>query len=214
MADIKEFVKICRKIICIGRNYVDHALELNNPIPRQPLLFLKPPSSLITEGKKIEIPGECSSLHHEVELGLIIGKEGKNIEENMADHHIAGYVLALDMTARDIQDDIKKKGHPWLLAKCWDTFCPVSDFIPKEEVVDPANLSLWLKVDGQLKQSGNTKDMLFPIPKIISYASGIMKLEYGDVILTGTPKGVGPVLSGQVIECGIAGLREMAFQVQ
>ena len=214
MADIKEFVKICRKIICIGRNYVDHALELNNPIPRRPLPFLKPPSSLITEGKKIEIPGECSSLHHEVELGLIIGKEGKNIEENMADHHIAGYVLALDMTARDIQDDIKKKGHPWLLAKCWDTFCPVSDFIPKEEVVDPANLSLWLKVDGQLKQSGNTKDMLFPIPKIISYASGIMKLEYGDVILTGTPKGVGPVLSGQVIECGIAGLREMAFQVQ
>lgn len=214
MADIKEFVKICRKIICIGRNYVDHALELNNPIPRRPLLFLKPPSSLITEGTKIEIPGECSSLHHEVELGLIIGKEGKNIEENMADHHIAGYVLALDMTARDIQADIKKKGHPWLLAKCWDTFCPVSDFIPKEEVVDPANLSLWLKVDGQLKQSGNTKDMLFPIPKIISYASGIMKLEYGDVILTGTPKGVGPVLSGQVIECGIAGLREMAFQVQ
>lgn len=214
MADIKEFVKICRKIICTGRNYVDHALELNNPIPRQPLLFLKPPSSLITEGKKIEIPGECSSLHHEVELGLIIGKEGKNIEENMADHHIAGYVLALDMTARDIQDDIKKKGHPWLLAKCWDTFCPVSGFIPKEEVVDPANLNLWLKVDGQLKQSGNTKDMLFPIPKIISYASGIMKLEYGDVILTGTPKGVGPVLSGQVIECGIAGLREMAFQVQ
>ena len=214
MADIKEFVKICRKIICIGRNYVDHALELNNPIPRRPLLFLKPPSSLITEGKKIEIPGECSSLHHEVELGLVIGKEGKNIEENMADHHIAGYVLALDMTARDIQDDIKKKGHPWLLAKCWDTFCPVSDFIPKEEVVDPANLSLWLKVDGQLKQSGNTKDMLFPIPKIISYASGIMKLEYGDVILTGTPKGVGSVLSGQVIECGIAGLREMAFQVQ
>ena len=214
MADIKEFVKICRKIICIGRNYVDHALELNNPIPRRPLLFLKAPSSLITEGKKIEIPGECSSLHHEVELGLIIGKEGKNIEEKMADHHIAGYVLALDMTARDIQDDIKKKGHPWLLAKCWDTFCPVSDFIPKEEVVDPANLNLWLKVDGQLKQSGNTKDMLFTIPKIISYASGIMKLEYGDVILTGTPKGVGPVLSGQVIECGIEGLKKMAFQVQ
>lgn len=214
MADLKEFAKICRKIICIGRNYVDHALELNNPIPKRPLLFLKPPSSLITEGEKIEIPAECSSLHHEVELGLVIGKEGKNIEEKVADHHIAGYVLALDMTARDIQDDIKKKGHPWLLAKCWDTFCPVSDFIPKEKVIDPANLNLWLKVDGQLKQSGNTKDMLFPIPKIISYASGIMKLEFGDVILTGTPKGVGPVLSGQVIECGIEGLREMVFQVQ
>jgi len=214
MNDITKFSQICRKIVCVGRNYRDHALELKNPIPSEPLLFLKPPSTFISEGENIRIPTRCKALHHEVELAVIIGKDGRNINKDVAEEYIAGYALGLDMTARDLQDDIKKKGHPWLLAKCWDTFCPISEFIPKSLIKNPHDLNLWLKVDNELKQSGSTKDMIFTIPDIISFASNIMTLQRGDVILTGTPKGVGAVTSGQVIDCGIEGLKQMSFKVE
>jgi len=206
--------KSCRKIIGVGRNYAEHAAELKNPLPTEPLLFLKPPSSLLPEGKPIIIPEKCATIHHEVELGVVIGKGGSNIAEDIALEHVAGYTLALDMTARDQQDIIKSKGLPWVLAKCWDTFCPISEVIPLESIPDPQNVSLWLKVDGNIRQNGNTSDMVFSVPYLISYCSKIMSLEEGDLILTGTPSGVGPVTSGNVIECALEGVKEMKFLVQ
>ena len=159
-----------------------------------------------------KVPSRCSELHYEVELGVVIGKGGKNILESVAMSHVGGYAVALDMTARDIQGEAKKKGHPWSVAKGYDTFCPVSGLIEKEKVA-LEDSRLWLKVDGELKQSGTTKDMLFNIPYLISYISRIFTLEAGDLILTGTPKGVGPVTPGQTITAGIEGVAEIKFPV-
>jgi len=212
---LKNFASICRKIVCVGRNYKDHALELNNPLPKKPLIFLKPATTFLREGAgPVRVPAGCQILHHEVELGIVIGKTGSQIAESSARSHVAGYALALDMTARDFQDDIKAKGHPWLLAKCWDTFCPISDFIPAEQIPDPQNVNLWCKVDGVLKQQESTGQMIFPVDNVISYISHVMTLEEGDVILTGTPAGVGPVSAGQTLECGIEGVTSMSFKVE
>ncbi len=160
----------------------------------------------------VQVPPQCTELHYEVELGVVIGKTGKDIAESDAFAYIGGYTLALDMTARNIQSEAKKKGHPWSVAKGYDTFCPVSKMIEKEKV-SLDSTALWLKVDDKLKQSGSTKDMVFPIPYLISYISKIFTLEVGDVILTGTPEGVGPVLPGQTITAGIEGVTEMTFPV-
>ena len=153
------------------------------------------------------------SLHHEVELGIVIGKPGRKIKEQDALNHIGGYVLALDMTARDFQDEAKKKGQPWSLAKGFDTSCPVSEFIDKDKIQSPENLNLWLKVNDKVKQNGSTSDMIFSMPYLISYISNYFTLEEGDVILTGTPEGVGPVCKGDVIEAGIGNLTSFKFQV-
>lgn len=206
--------KQCRKVIGVGRNYLDHALELKNPLPKEPLLFLKPPTCLISEGQPIVIPERSTNVHHEVELGIVIGKGGSNICESEALHHVGGYTLAIDLTARDLQDKIKAKGLPWVMAKCWDTFCPISEIIHPDAITDPQNVGLTLKVDGELRQNGNTKDMIFNIPHLISFCSKIMTLEEGDLILTGTPSGVGPVKSGELIECAIEGITEMKFHVK
>uniref|UniRef100_T2MB80 Oxaloacetate tautomerase FAHD1, mitochondrial n=1 Tax=Hydra vulgaris TaxID=6087 RepID=T2MB80_HYDVU len=214
MKDLHNFSNFCRKIVCVGRNFVDHALELNNPLPSVPLIFLKPPSSIIKEGSLIKIPPKCNTLHHEVELGVVIAEEGSNITINNAFNYIGGYVLALDMTARDFQEEIKAKSHPWFLAKCWDTFCPISEFIPKSKIVNPENLELWLEVNNCLKQSGNTKNMIFGISQIVSYVSKVTTLEKGDLILMGTPHGVGPVKSGEVIDCGIKNVTKKKFFVE
>lgn len=143
----------------------------------------------------------------------MIGKTGKFIKEEDAMDHVAGYVLALDMTARHIQDKLKKQGHPWLLAKGFDTSCPISEFIPKDKIKDFNNVNLQLSVNGVLKQNGNTKDMIFQIPTLISYISKYFKLEYGDLILTGTPSGVSGVKHGDVIEAKLNDLVQIKFPV-
>lgn len=145
---------------------------------------------------------------------MVIGKPGSQITEQDAMSHIAGYVLALDMTARDFQDEAKKKGQPWSLAKGFDTSCPVSDFIEKDKLAKPDSVRLWLKVNNVIKQDGNTSDMIFSIPYLISFISKYFKLEEGDVILTGTPEGVGPVTSGDVIEVGLGDVMSMKFAVE
>ena len=147
-----------------------------------------------------------------MELGIVVGKEGRDIPESSAMDYIGGYTLALDMTARGIQSDAKKKGHPWSVAKGYDTFCPVSAFIEAQKI-DLSDTKLWLKVDGTLRQNGSTKNMIFSVPYLISYISKIFRLEVGDVILTGTPEGVGPVKPGQTISAGIEGVTEMSFPV-
>ena len=161
----------------------------------------------------MQVPPQCTELHHEVELGVVIGRGGKNIPETSAASHIGGYTLALDMTARDLQNEAKKKGYPWSVSKGYDTFCPVSSFISPDKI-QLGDTRLWLKVDGVMKQDGNTRNMVFSVPYLISFISRIFTLEAGDVILTGTPEGVGPVKPGQTITAGIGGdVVEVTFPV-
>ncbi|KAG0322163.1 hypothetical protein BGZ99_003457 [Dissophora globulifera] len=189
-----------RKIVAIGRNFSEHAKELGNAVPKTPFFFLKPTSSYISNGQSIEVPTGCE-VHHEVELGVVIGKDGRDIPASQAESHVAGYTLALDMTARNLQDAAKKAGLPWSAAKGYDTFTPIGDLIPKDSIPDTNNVDLSLKIDGVTKQNGNTKDMIFKVPMLIEYVSSIMKLQAGDVILTGTPAGVGPVKPGETVTC-------------
>jgi len=213
---MKNFTQVGKKIIAVGRNFGAHATEMGYEVPKQPLIFMKPSTAYVTEGHKICTPLGCNSLHNELELGVVIGtrisKLGNDPTKAMAS--VAGYCLALDMTARDIQSEAKKTGSPWLIAKGFDTSCPVSEFIDKSVLKDPNNVELWLKVNGQLRQKGNTKDWIFKIPTILEYITKFVTLEPGDLVLTGTPEGVGPVKSGDRIQCGISGIVEMSFEVE
>lgn len=211
--NVSRFWEWGRKIICVGRNYAEHAKELKNAVPTSPVIFLKPPSAYVTEGSPILVPIYSNNVHHEVELGVVIGKGGTAIPQADAMDHVAGYALCLDMTARDIQDDCKSKGLPWTLAKAFNTSCPVSEFIPKERIPDPGNVRLWLKVNDQVRQSGCTSDMIFSIPYLISYISEFISLEEGDLILTGTPKGVSAVQEHDELEAGIEDVVTMNFRV-
>jgi len=198
-----QFVKNGKKIVAIGRNYADHIKELNNTRPKEPFFFLKPTTSYLASGGNFEIPNGVVA-HHEVELGLVIGKGGRDIPQNAADSHIAGYALAVDMTARNMQEEIKKKGLPWSAVKGFDTFTPIGKFIPKSSIVDHHDLRLALKINGAIKQDGTTNDMIFRIPRLIEHISSIMTLEEGDLVLTGTPAGVGAVAPGDKVECTLA----------
>jgi 2-keto-4-pentenoate hydratase/2-oxohepta-3-ene-1,7-dioic acid hydratase in catechol pathway len=189
-------------VFCIGRNYADHAKELNNPVPSAPIVFLKPNSSLCTQDTPIVLPSVSSDVHHEVELVLAIGKTGKNIKEEDAQDFIHSVGLGIDFTARDIQQKAKDKGHPWSVAKGFDTFAPVSNFIPSQEI-DFSNSDIQLSVNGSTRQSGNTSDMLFSIPKLIAYLSTIFTLNEGDLIFTGTPAGVAAIKSGDVLKASL-----------
>ena len=162
----------------------------------------------------IIIPKKSKCLHHEVELGIVIGKKCKNISKNKAFDYVLGYLLALDITARDIQDIAKKNGLPWSIAKGFDTFAPISKVVLKEKVKNPQNLDISLKVNGQLKQKSNTSFMIFSIEEIIEFISEIMTLEPGDLILTGTPEGVGEIKSGDIIEANIENINSLKVYVR
>ncbi|KAJ4478433.1 hypothetical protein J3R30DRAFT_3657617 [Lentinula aciculospora] len=202
MAAISAFARHGKKIVAIGRNYAEHIKELSNTTPKEPFFFLKPTTSYLPSGGTVEIP-KGVICHHEVELGLVIGKGGRDISQANAEAHIAGYALAVDMTARNLQEQVKSKGLPWSAAKGFDTFTPIGTFIPKSDVKDPHDLKLWLKINGAFKQNGTTSDMIFPIPRLIEHISSIMTLEEGDLVLTGTPAGVGPIKAGDQVECAL-----------
>ncbi|XP_007937709.1 acylpyruvase FAHD1, mitochondrial [Orycteropus afer afer] len=203
-----------KNIVCVGRNYAEHAREMRSAVPSEPVLFLKPSSAYAPEGSPILMPTYSRNLHHELELGVVLGRRSRAVPEAAAMDYVAGYALCLDMTARDVQEECKRKGLPWTLAKGFATSCPVSAFVPKEKVPDPHKLRLWLKVNGELRQEGETAAMIFSIPHIISYVSKIMTLEEGDIVLTGTPKGVGPVKENDEIQAGIDGVVSMRFKVE
>lgn len=191
------------KIICLAKNYPAHAKEMGvepKDLPVNPDLFLKPKSALIGPGDNIILPPQAQQVDHEVELALIIGKKGKEIPVKESTDFIFGYTILLDITARDIQALAKKKGRPWFSSKGFDTFSPIGPLIvTSDEIADPQNLELELKVNEEVKQKGNTREMIFDIEKIISYCSSITTLEPGDIIATGTPAGVGPVQKGDKI---------------
>jgi len=184
-----------RNIYCIGRNYAAHARELNNPIPERPVIFTKPLSSL-TFGGIIRIPPFVREPHFETELVAAIGKPGKKIRRDDALSHIAGYGIGIDVTARDIQQELKATAHPWFLAKGLDTFAPVSSFLPADDLPGPEELTFTLSVNRQLRQSGDPSLMLFPLPELVAQLSRYVTLQPGDLLFTGTPEGVGLLRAG------------------
>lgn len=194
------------KVVCIGRNYADHVTELNNQRPKQPFFFLKPPSSILLPGDGPVLQPKGVNLHYEVELALIIGKQVRDLnasDEAGALASIESYAISIDMTARNVQNEAKKKGLPWDIAKGFDTFLPLSKIIQKSAIPDPHNVELYLTVNGEDRQRDSTELMLFRIPRILSDISKVMTLEEGDIVLTGTPKGVGPVVPGDIMRAGI-----------
>lgn len=201
------------KLLCIGRNYADHAKEMNADIPTEPMIFLKPSTALIRSQDVIVIPPQSQEVHHEVELVVLIGKTGKHIPESEAMAYVAGYAVGLDMTARDLQAKAKKAGAPWSVAKGFDTFAPLGEFAPPESVPNPHELSITLRINGEVRQSGRTSDMIFSIPKLIAYASTIFTLEAGDLLYTGTPEGVGAVHAGDALEASVTGLPTLQVSV-
>lgn len=192
------------KILCLARNYAAHAQELGNEVPADPVLFSKPASSIIKEGADVIIPPFSRDCHHEAELAVLIGAVGKNVLPREAMSLILGYGVAIDMTLRDTQTQLKDKGYPWDLAKGFDTSCPLSEFVPAATVVDPHQLQICLEVNGVLRQDGNTNCMIQRIPEILAFISCAFTLEPGDIVLTGTPAGVGPVVPGDRMRAWIS----------
>ena len=188
------------KILCIGRNYAAHAKELGNDVPSEPLLFLKPPSALLGPGGTIRVPRESARVEHEAELGVVIGKRCRNVAREDALAHVFGYTCVGDITARDLQ----KKDVQFTRAKGFDTFCPVGPWI--ETDLDPSKLRVRCRVNGETRQDGSTSNMIFDVPALIVYASRMMTLEAGDLLVTGTPEGVGPLAAGDEVEVEVAGV--------
>jgi 5-carboxymethyl-2-hydroxymuconate isomerase len=191
------------KIICLGQNYAEHAKEMKFDVPTSPVFFFKPPSAIIYDGGQIIIFEISNEVHHEVEMTVLIGEGGNNIHRSAALKHVAGYGIGLDMTMRDIQNEAKKKGLPWALAKGFDTSAPVSEFVPAETVGDPGSLNIQLFINGKLRQSSNTSKFVFPVDKVISYISQFITFEPGDIIFTGTPEGVSRVEHGDKLEASL-----------
>ena len=185
------------KIVCVGRNYAAHAKELGNEVPVEPLLFFKPPSSLVGPGGVVVLPPESDRVEHEAELGVVMGKRARHVSVADAMTTVFGYTIVNDVSARDLQ----KKDGQWARAKGFDTFCPVGPWI--ETDLDPGDLRVVCRVNGAVRQDGRTSSMIFDVATLVAYVSRIMTLEPGDLISTGTPEGVGPLKPGDACECEI-----------
>ena len=187
------------KIFCIGRNYLEHAKELNNAVPTKPLIFMKPPTALLLENKPFYYPEFTKNLHHEVEVVLKISKNGKAIQPEFAHRYYDKIGLGIDFTARDVQDELKAKGQPWEIAKGFDNSAVLSDFVDLKDF-DTTNISFKLHKNGEIVQKGTTKDLIFSFDTVVSYISQFFTLQQGDLIYTGTPEGVGAVKIGDKLE--------------
>lgn len=204
-----------RTIYCIGRNYAQHAKEMGSPIPKMPLVFLKPLGAICYNNSTISIPPQSKDVHFEGEIVVAISKTGKNIAHGSAQDHIAGYGVGIDFTARDIQAIAKKQGHPWSIAKGFDDFAPISEFVPASEIEDDNDMDLKLFQNGFVKQHGNTSEMIFPISNLITFLSQIYTLHPGDLIFTGTPEGVSPVQPGDKLEVLLNnGIKSLTVNIQ
>ena len=195
------------KIICLGRNFADHAKEQGAEVPETPLIFLKPPSAVIADGEEITLPVQSQHVDHEAELVVVIGKKGRWIPIEEAQSYIFGYTIGNDVTARDLQN----KDGQWTRAKGFDTFCPIGPWIETE--LDPSDTLITCRVNSELRQMASTSEMVFTIPQIIAYVSSIMTLLPGDIIFTGTPAGIGPIVRGDEVEVEIEGIGILKNQV-
>ncbi|MCB8999571.1 MAG: fumarylacetoacetate hydrolase family protein [Bacteroidales bacterium] len=202
------------KIICIGRNYIDHAKELNNPVPAKPVFFMKPDSALVIRNRPFFYPDFSNDIHHEIEVVIKINRLGRSIAPEFASRYYSEIALGVDFTARDLQAECKKNGLPWEIAKGFDYSAPLSKFLPVEKFKDVHNLDFHLDINGQRAQTGNTSDMIFSFEQLISYVSGFVTLKTGDLIYTGTPAGVGPVKIGDRLTAYLDGTRMMDFPVK
>ena len=196
------------KIVCVGRNYVEHAKELGNDVPTEPLIFLKPPSSVIADGAWIERPPQSAQVEHEGEIGILIGKSLRRVSEQEAVSGIAGIVAVNDVTARDLQ----RRDSQWTRTKGFDTFCPIGNV--HEGPVDLNTLQLVTTVNGEIRQKASSSEMVFGIPMLVSFISHIMTLEPGDLIATGTPAGIGPLRAGDTVEVNIKGISRVRNPVR
>ena len=196
------------KIVAVGRNFAAHATEQDSEVPELPLLFLKPPSAVIGPGDIIRLPPQSSAIEHEAELAVVIGKPGRWITTEDAPDHILGYTAANDVTARDLQ----RLDDQWTRGKGFDTFCPLGPWIDTK--LDPSEALITCSVNGQLRQMGSTRDLVYPVYELVAYISSIMTLDAGDLILTGTPSGVGPLLEGDEVAVEIEGIGSLTNPVR
>ena len=194
------------KMLCLGKNYALHAKEMGGEVPSEPVIFTKPRTAFLPDGGTVVIPSISNELHHELELVVVIGQQMQDVSEEEGMNGVLGYGVGLDMTLRDVQSRAKKRGEPWAVAKGFDTSAPISAILPKDRIPDPGQLHMRLEVNGELRQEGSTGDMIFSIPFTISYLSRIFTLEPGDCIFTGTPEGVGQVVSGDRLLAEIDGV--------
>jgi len=202
------------KILAVGRNYSEHAKELNNPVPTEPVVFLKPDTALLREGKAFYHPDFSNDIHYEVELVVKIGKEGKHIAEKFALNYIESIGIGIDLTARDIQEKCKQKGLPWEVAKAFDHSAPIGNFIPLSDFKDLKNIPFSLKKNTETVQIGNSSDMIFSFEQIISYLSKRFTLKKGDLIFTGTPAGVGKINIGDHFQAFIEDQLLLSLEVK
>ena len=203
------------KIICIGRNYSEHAKELNNEVPENPVFFMKPDTALLRNNDPLYYPEFTKDLHHEVEIVVKICRVGKNIEQQFASRYYEEIGIGIDFTARDVQNRCKTKGLPWEIAKAFDFSAPISKtFLPVSQFDDLQNINFSLDINDVRVQTGNTKDMLFSIDQIIAYVSQFVTLKIGDLIYTGTPSGVGPVKIGDRLKASIEGKAMLEFDIK
>jgi len=202
------------KLLCIGRNYAEHAEEMSSDVPDEPMVFLKPASAIIRDGGTVRIPPQSADVHHEIEFVAVIGLGGRDIPVEDALDHVTAYAVGLDMTARDLQAQAKERRHPWSVAKGFDTFAPLGPLVPAENVEDPQNLTLRLTVNGEARQEAHTGAMIFPVAELVHYCSRIFTLAPGDLLYTGTPSGVAPVVDGDILEATATGCEPLRIHVK
>ncbi len=202
------------KIIGLVKNYRAHAAEMGGEVPPEPRFFLKPPSALLPDGGTVILPVGSHRVDFEVELAVILRQSCRFVSIEDALERVLGYAVTVDITARDLQGQAMKEGMPWALSKGYDTFAPLGPCLVPAQSLNPQSLSIWLKVNGQIRQNGNTRDMVFGVARLISYLSGVMTLEPHDIIATGTPEGVGPLLDGDLVEAGIDGIGVLRFETR
>lgn len=191
------------KVVCVGSNYTKHIKEMGSVVAEEPVIFIKPETALCDIKQPISIPKDFGAVHHEIELAVLIGMPLKNADEDRVSRAIAGFAVALDLTLRDLQTKFKQAGQPWEKSKAFDGSCPISGFVPVNDLADSQAVTLSLSINGEQRQLGNTQEMITPILPLISYMSRFFTLRPGDIILTGTPEGVGPLVSGDMLRVGL-----------
>lgn len=202
------------KIFCIGRNYAEHAKELNNPVPDQPLIFMKPPTALLLNNRPFYYPDFTQNIHYEGEIVLRICKNGRSVQPEFAARYFDAVAFGIDFTARDLQDKLKAKGQPWEIAKGFDRSAPVSKFVSLSELKNAQAIDFQLYKNGQVVQHGNTRDLIFSFESLICHISRYFTLHTGDYVYTGTPAGVGPVAIGDVLEGFIEGQQMLQCRIK
>ena len=202
------------KIFCIGRNYADHVKELGNEVPSEPMIFMKPATALVVNNKPFYYPDFSKDIHYEAEIVLRISKNGKHIQPEFAHEYYDAVALGIDFTARDLQQQCKKAGNPWEIAKAFDNSAPVSEFIPLDEAMSNGSIDFHLDINGHTVQRGDTRNLIFDFDTLICHISKYFKLQQGDYLFTGTPEGVGPVKIGDVLEAYIGDQKLMQFEVK